>query len=102
SRHPQPRQAMLTSLDVRHFAVVEAAEVTLGPGLTVISGETGAGKSLLVDALLLLGGARADAGMIRAGSSRAELAAEFDLAELPAARAWLQAGELDEGNTCQL
>ena len=93
---------MLTSLDVRHFAVVEAAEVTFGPGLTVISGETGAGKSLLVDALLLLGGARADAGMVRAGSSRAELAAEFDVTGLPAARAWLQAEELDEGDACQL
>jgi DNA repair protein RecN (Recombination protein N) len=93
---------MLTSLDVHHFAVVEAAEVTFGPGLTVISGETGAGKSLLVDALLLLGGARADAGMVRAGSNRAELAAEFDVTGLPEARAWLQAEELDEGDACQL
>lgn len=93
---------MLTSLDVRHFAVVEGAEVAFGPGLTVISGETGAGKSLLVDALMLLGGARADAGMVRAGSNRAELAAEFDVAGLPAARAWLQGEELDDGNTCQL
>lgn len=93
---------MLTSLDVRHFAVVEAAEIAFGPGLTVVSGETGAGKSLLVDALLLLGGARADASIVRAGSVRAELAAEFDLANLPLARAWLQREELDEGSTCQL
>ena len=93
---------MLTSLDVRHFAVVEAAEVTFGPGLTVVSGETGAGKSLLVDALLLLGGARADATIVRAGSTRAELAAEFDLGDLPLARAWLQREELDDGNACQL
>jgi len=93
---------MLTTLDVRHFAVVEAAEVAFGPGLTVVSGETGAGKSLLVDALLLLGGARADAGVVRAGSARAELAAEFDLADAPLALAWLQREELDDGNTCQL
>ena len=93
---------MLTSLDVRHFAVVEAAEVTFGPGLTVVSGETGAGKSLLVDALLLLGGARADATIVRAGSTRAELAAEFDLGDLPLARAWLQREELDDGSVCQL
>jgi DNA repair protein RecN len=93
---------MLTSLYVRHFAVVEAAEIAFGPGLTVVSGETGAGKSLLVDALMLLAGARADSGIVRAGSDRAELAAEFDLAELPEARDWLQQEELDEDGGCQL
>jgi DNA repair protein RecN (Recombination protein N) len=93
---------MLTSLYVRHFAVVEAAEIAFGPGLTVVSGETGAGKSLLVDALLLLAGARADSAMVRAGSDRAELAAEFDLADLPEARAWLAREELDEDGACQL
>ncbi len=93
---------MLTSLYVRQFAVVEAAEIAFGSGLTVVSGETGAGKSLLVDALMLLAGARADSGMVRAGSDRAELAAEFDLAELPEARDWLQREELDEDGGCQL
>src|SRR5690348_9222373 len=78
---------MLTHLSVRNFAVVEAAEIELGAGLTVVTGETGAGKSLLVDALLLLSGARADTGMVRAGCDRAEIAAEFDLANAPAARA---------------
>jgi len=93
---------MLTSLYVRQFAVVEEAEVAFGPGLTVVSGETGAGKSLLVDALMLLAGARADSGMVRAGSDRAELAAEFDLAGLPEATDWLRQQELDDGETCQL
>ncbi|MFC5743368.1 DNA repair protein RecN [Dyella tabacisoli] len=93
---------MLTSLYVRHFAVVEEAEILFGPGLTVVSGETGAGKSLLVDALLLLAGARADSGMVRAGSDRAELAAEFDLTDLPEAREWLKREELDESDACQL
>ncbi|MEO8810617.1 MAG: DNA repair protein RecN [Rhodanobacter sp.] len=93
---------MLTSLYVRHFAVVEAAEVTFGPGLTVVSGETGAGKSLLVDALMLLAGARADSTMIRAGNDRAELAAEFDVTDLREAQEWLRREELDEDGTCQL
>jgi DNA repair protein RecN (Recombination protein N) len=93
---------MLTTLYVRQFAVVEKAEITFGPGLTVVSGETGAGKSLLVDALILLAGARADSGMVRAGSDRAELAAEFDLSSLPQAREWLQREELDEDGACQL
>jgi len=67
---------MLTHLSVRNFAVVEGAELDFGPGLTVVTGETGAGKSLLVDALLLLSGARADAGMVRAGCERAEISAD--------------------------
>ncbi|TBR39284.1 MULTISPECIES: DNA repair protein RecN [Dyella] len=94
---------MLTSLYVRHFAVVEEAEIAFGPGLTVVSGETGAGKSLLVDALMLLAGSRADSGMVRTGSDRAELAAEFDLAALPDADAWLRREELDEEDgSCRL
>jgi DNA repair protein RecN (Recombination protein N) len=102
STHPIICLPMLTSLYVRHFAVVEAAEIAFGPGLTVVSGETGAGKSLLVDALMLLAGARADSGMVRAGSDRAELAAEFDLTGLPEAHEWLQHEELDEDGNCQL
>jgi DNA repair protein RecN (Recombination protein N) len=94
---------MLTHLSVRNFAVVEAAEIGFGPGLTVVTGETGAGKSLLVDALLLLAGARADTGMVRAGCERAELAAEFDLAEAGDARAWLVEQALDEPDgSCRL
>src|SRR5215469_1941788 len=101
-REPLPPNSMLTSLYVRHLAVVEEADITFGPGLTVVSGETGAGKSLLVDALMLLAGARADSNIVRAGSDRAELTAQFDLADLPEAHAWLKREELDEDGTCQL
>ena len=94
---------MLTHLSVRNFAVVEGAELEFGPGLTVVTGETGAGKSLLVDALLLLSGARADAGMVRAGCERAEISADFDLADAPAARTWLADQALDDEDAgCRL
>lgn len=89
---------MLTRLSIRDFAVVTEAELEFGVGLTVISGETGAGKSLLVDALGFLCGARADAGSVRHGAQRAELAAEFTLGDAPAASIWLREAELDDAD----
>lgn len=97
-----PENAMLRSLYVKDFAIVGEADIALRPGLTVVTGETGAGKSLLVDALLLLSGARADATVIRAGCERAELAAEFDLTDAAAAREWLAGEDLDDDGACQL
>ena len=93
---PLYNSPMLTRLSIRDFAVVTQAELEFGAGLTVISGETGAGKSLLVDALDFLCGARADAGSVRHGAPRAELAAEFTLDDAPAASSWLREAELDE------
>ena len=98
---------MLNHLAIRDFAVVRSTELEFGPGLTVISGETGAGKSLLVDALGFLSGSRADSGMVRHGAERAELVAVFDLSDAPDARAWLRDQELldeagDDGDSCQL
>jgi DNA repair protein RecN (Recombination protein N) len=93
---------MLTRLTLRDFAVVASTELEFGPGMTVISGETGAGKSLLVDALGFLSGMRADSGMVRHGAERAELNAEFDLRDRPEAADWLKEQELDDGRACQL
>ena len=93
---------MLRSLVVKDFAIIDAAELALDAGMTALTGETGAGKSLIVDALMLLGGARADAGFVRHGCDKAELAAEFDLARAPAAKAWLRELELDDGDECRV
>ena len=93
---------MLTTLYVRDLAVVAEAEIELGPGMTVVTGETGAGKSLLVDALLLLTGVRDDADLVRAGAPRAEVSAEFALDEHSAARRWLQEHDLDDGPACRI
>ncbi len=93
---------MLTQLYVRDFAVVAEADIEIGPGLTVVTGETGAGKSLLVDALLLLSGMRADAGYVRAGANRAEIQASFSLEDTPKAQHWLAAEALDADDCCRL
>ena len=93
---------MLESLYVRDLAIVGEADIAFGSGMTAVTGETGAGKSLLVDALLLLAGARADAGMVRHGCERAELAASFDLSSRADLREWLESEALDEDGACQL
>lgn len=86
---------MLTHLHIRDFAIVEAVEVEFGPGFTALTGETGAGKSILVDALLLAVGGRADSGAVRHGAARAEVSATFDLPSGQAAIEWLAEQEID-------
>jgi DNA repair protein RecN (Recombination protein N) len=93
---------MLRNLFVKDFAIIDRAEVAFGAGMTVLSGETGAGKSLLVDALMLLTGGRGDAGVVRHGAERAEMSAEFDLRAATTARAWLREQELDDGEQLRL
>ena len=98
---------MLISLNIKDFAVVSEADAVFGAGMTVVSGETGAGKSLLVGALMLLTGARADAGIVRHGADRAELVAGFGLGDAAAAAQWLRDAEMDEDGSdgevgCQL
>ncbi|MDR1075619.1 MAG: DNA repair protein RecN [Xanthomonadaceae bacterium] len=93
---------MLRHLSIKDFAVVRATELEFGPGMTVVSGETGAGKSLIVDALGFLSGLRADSGAVRHGAGRAELSAEFGLADDGVVAAWLRDRELDDADDCQL
>lgn len=87
---------MLTELAIRDFAIVDHLELELGGGMTAITGETGAGKSILLGALGLCLGERADAASVRHGRERADLCARFDIGQLPEARAWLAARELPD------
>lgn len=93
---------MLVSLHIRDFAIIDELEVELHRGMTALTGETGAGKSILLDALGLLLGDRADAGAVRHGAERADLSASFDINTLAGARQWLEARSLDLDDDCQL
>lgn len=76
---------MLTHLQIRDFAIIDLIDLEVRAGLTVLTGETGAGKSIMVDALALLAGGKGGAEVVRAGTERAELSATFDISESPAA-----------------
>ena len=91
---------MLTQLTVNNFAIVKFLELDLQPGMTCITGETGAGKSIAIDALGLCLGERAEASMVRPDSDKTEVSARFLLDGNPAARAWLAANELDNEGEC--
>ena len=89
---------MLSHLTIRSLAVIDSLELDCSPGMTALTGETGAGKSIVVDALGLLLGARANADMIRAGAERAEVCGVFETEPNASARAWLADRELDDGS----
>ena len=90
----------LKRITLRDFVIVPALELELQPGFTALTGETGAGKSILIDALQLALGARADAGVVREGAAKAEICAEFDC---PAAlRPWLDEAGFDAEDTLLL
>ena len=93
---------MLVHLSISNFAITESLEVELQPGMTVLTGETGAGKSIMLDALGLTLGDRTDSGVVRAGAERADIHAEFDISQIPRARQWLQERELLAGDECRL
>ncbi|OIR15587.1 DNA repair protein RecN [mine drainage metagenome] len=90
---------MLKNLIIRDFVIVDTLELDFLPGFTALTGETGAGKSILIDALSLALGERGDAGMVRAGCEKADITAEFDISGMPQLQAWLREQEMegDEG-----
>lgn len=88
---------MLLRLSIRDFVLVDRLELEFAAGFGALTGETGAGKSILVDALAFILGERADAGLIRSGCERAEVSAEFATTGLPAVCDWLRENEMEAG-----
>jgi DNA repair protein RecN (Recombination protein N) len=90
---------MLRALNIIDFVIVDRAELEFGAGFTALTGETGAGKSILIDALALVLGERADAAVVRQGAEKAEISAEFDIARAAKLKRWLADNDLagDDG-----
>ncbi|MCL2523505.1 MAG: DNA repair protein RecN [Betaproteobacteria bacterium] len=88
---------MLHHLSIRDYVIVDRLALDFAGGFGALTGETGAGKSILIDALALALGERADAGVVRAGRDKAEISAAFDIAGCAAVREWLAANDLEAG-----
>ncbi|WP_445497836.1 DNA repair protein RecN [Photorhabdus sp. SF281] len=93
---------MLTQLTISNFAIVRELEIDFRSGMTAITGETGAGKSIAIDALGLCLGNRGETNMVRNGASRADICAHFSLSDAASARQWLEERQLDDNNECLL
>ena len=91
---------MLKSIDIKGLAVVDQLNLELEQGMTVLTGETGAGKSILLTAMKLCLGERADASLLRPGANKADLSLEFDITDLPASQQWLIDNDLDDEGDC--
>ena len=91
---------MLKSIDIKGLAVVDQLNLELEQGMTVLTGETGAGKSILLTAMKLCLGERADASLLRPGANKADLSLEFDITDLTASRQWLIDNDLDDEGDC--
>ncbi len=93
---------MLSSIHIKDFAIIDQLDLDLQSGMTVVTGETGAGKSIMVDALSFALGARADSAVVRNGAKRAEISAVFDIKKLKPVQAWLDEQMLDDEDDCIL
>lgn len=93
---------MLSSLHIRDFAIIDRLDIEFAEGLSVFTGETGAGKSIIIDALSVILGERADSGMVRHGAAQAEISAAFQLAAEHPALPFLRDAELDDADGCLL
>ncbi|MEL0621521.1 DNA repair protein RecN [Marinomonas arenicola] len=93
---------MLTSIAISNFAIVDTLDLEFKTGMTVISGETGAGKSIMVDALSLCLGGRTDATVVRHGEKKADISATFDITQYPHVFNWLEERDLDQDQHCIL
>ena len=93
---------MLRSLQIRNFAIIDEIDITFNDGMTVLTGETGAGKSILIDALSLVLGERGNSNLIRNKEKRAEYTAEFEITNNSHALNWLIEKSLDNENECIL
>jgi DNA repair protein RecN (Recombination protein N) len=94
-----PGSSMLTQLSIRNIVLIESCDVALKSGLCTLSGETGAGKTILLDSLGLVLGARSDASLVRKGEEQATVSAEFDIAENANARAVLKELDIEDSDT---
>lgn len=93
---------MLVHLSVHNYAIVEHLDLELAAGMTVITGETGAGKSIMLDALGLALGDRADSGVVRPGADKTDILASFDVSAIAEARDWLAERDLEQDGPCIL
>ena len=93
---------MLSHIFLRDFAIIETLDLELEPGMTALTGETGAGKSILIDAIGLVLGDRADSGVVRHGAEKTEITLTIDISDTPNALIWLQENDLDEDDQCIL
>ena len=93
---------MLSHIHLKNFAIIETLDLELKSGMTALTGETGAGKSILVDAIGLVLGDRADSGVVRHGADKAEITLSIDIEKLPSAEHWLAEQDLDADEQCIL